>query len=75
MRLVLEKRGKVMVMVRYIYVLHSSGADWRTVFMETLHDMYFVPAVPDPDVYHRQENTHNGGDYYELLLVYVYDKL
>ena len=37
-----------MVMVRDFYRLNSSGADWSTMFVETLRNMDFVPTVADP---------------------------
>ena len=72
---VLEKTGKVMVMVRDLYWLKSSGAVWRTMFEETLRNTNFVPTVADPDVYRIQARKTNGEDYYELLLLYVDDVL
>ena len=37
--------------------------------------MDFVPTLADPDIYTRRARNPNGEDYYELLLVYVYDLL
>ena len=65
----------VMVMVRNLYGLKSSESAWRTIFVETLRDMYFVPKVTDPDVYRRRARKNNGEDDYELLFIYVYDFL
>jgi hypothetical protein len=70
-----EKRGKVMVVVRALYGLKSSGAAWRTMFAETLKEMGFEPTLADPDVYRRRARKQNGMEYYELLLVYVDDVL
>ena len=70
-----EKMGKVMVMVRALYGLKSSGAAWKTMFAETLREMYFVPTVADPDVYRRRAKKPNGEEYCKLLLVYVDDIL
>ena len=64
-----------MVLVRALYGLKSSGAAWRTMFAETLHEMGFVPTVADHDVYRRRARKANGEEYYELLLVYVDDVL
>ena len=49
----LEKTFKIMVMVRVLYGLNSSGSARRKIFAETLRDMDFVPTVADPDVYNR----------------------
>ena len=57
-----DKSGKVMVTVRALYGLNSSGAAWRKKFAEELCDMDFVPTVTDPDVYTRQARNPNGED-------------
>ena len=45
------------------------------MFAETLSKMGFVSTQADPDVYRRRARKPSGGDYYELLLVYVNDVL
>ena len=40
-----------------------------------LSGMDFVPKVAYPDVYPIQARKLNGEEYYELLLLYVYDVL
>ena len=65
--------GNVVVVIRDLYGLNSSGASWRKMFAETLIHMEFVPTVADPNVYHIQAMTPNGEDYYELMVVYVDD--
>ena len=57
-----EKTGKVMVMVRDLYGLKSSGVSWRTMFAETFRNVDFVPMVPDPDVCRRWVRKSNGED-------------
>ena len=37
--------------------------------------MDFVRTVDDPEIYTRRSRKPNGEDYYELLIVYVYDIL
>ena len=46
-----ERQGKVMVIVRALYGLKSSGASWRAMFAERLTEMGFIPTQADPDVY------------------------
>ncbi len=70
-----DKCGKVMVIVRALYGLKSSGAAWRTMLAQTVREMEFVPTVADPDVYRRRMKKPTGEDYYKLLLVYVDDIL
>ena len=36
-----DKTGKLMVMVRDLYGLKSSGEYWRIIFAEILRNMYF----------------------------------
>ena len=40
-----EKTGKVMVMVRYLYVLKSSGSAWRMMFSETFQYGFCADGV------------------------------
>jgi hypothetical protein len=65
-------KGKVLLFVRALYGLKSSGAAWRAMLAK---DMRFVPTEADPDVYIRQASKANGELYYEMLLVYVDDVL
>jgi hypothetical protein len=55
-----ENMGKVMVIVRALNGLKSSGAAWRTMFAATLHELGFVPTVADPDVYCHWAKKTNG---------------
>ena len=63
-----------MVMVRVLYKLNSSGADWRKI-ADTLRKMDFVTTVDDQDIYRRGSRKPNDEDYHELSLVYVDDVL
>ena len=67
----LEKTSKIMVMVRDLYDLKSSGEAWRSVFIDTLCNIDVVTMVADIDVYRRWARKPNGEDYYELMLIYV----
>ena len=55
-----EKTGKMVVMVRDLYGSKSRRKYWGTMFAETLHDIYFMQAVSDPEVYHRRARKPNG---------------
>ena len=70
-----ERTCKVMVVVRALYGVKSSGIYWRNVFMEIMCDMDFVTMVADPDVIHIGAKKPIFEEYYELLLVYVDDVL
>ena len=54
------KTGKLMVMVRDLYVLNSSEAYWRTMSAVIFRDMGFVPTVADSDIYCRRSRKPNG---------------
>ena len=43
--------GKVMVVVRALYGLKSSGASWRAMFAETLYGIGILTTQADPDVF------------------------
>ena len=69
-------KGKVLLIVRALYGLNSSGVAWRAMLAKVLREeMHFVPTEADPDVYIRQASKANGELYYEMLLVYVDDIL
>ncbi|GFH48949.1 hypothetical protein CTEN210_05425 [Chaetoceros tenuissimus] len=69
-------KGKVLLIVRALYGLKSSGAAWRAMLAKVLREeIHFVPTEADPDVYLRQASKANGELYYEMLLVYVDDIL
>ena len=70
-----EDKGKILVIVRALYGLKSSGASWRATLAQTLSDMGFKSSVADPDVWRRESKKEDGTEYYELLLVYVDDIL
>ena len=64
-----------MVIVRALYGIKSSGDSWRAMFAERLSEINFVPTQADPYVHRRRAQKANGEEYYELLLVYMYDVL
>ena len=68
-------KGCVLIIVRALYGLKTSGASWRAMFSQTLKDMGFESTKADPDVYIRPATKPCGFEYYEMLLVYVDDIL
>ena len=69
-------KGKVLLIVRVLYGLKSSGAAWRAMLAKVLREeMNFTPTEADPDVYIRKASKANRELYYEMLLVYVDDIL
>ena len=67
--------GKLFIIVRALYGLKSSGAAFRALLAETLHDLQYVPSYADPDVWMRPAVKQNGMKYWEYVLVYVDDVL
>ncbi len=65
-----EDRGKVLIVMRALYGLKSSGAAWRADLAATLRDMNFTSSQADPDVWIRSAATH-----YDMVFVYVDDIL
>jgi hypothetical protein len=68
-------RGKIMLVVRALYGLKSSGAAFRALLAETLHELGYRPTKADPDVWIRAATKPNGFKYYEYILCYVDDVL
>ena len=64
-----------MIIVRTLYGLKSSGAAFRALLAETLHDLGYKPSYADPDVWMRPAVKHNGFKYWEYVLCYVDDVL
>ena len=67
--------GKIMLVVRALYGLKSSGAAFRALLAETLYDLNYRPTKADPDVWLRPAVKPDGFEYYELVLCYVDDVL
>jgi hypothetical protein len=70
-----ELQGRLIVIVRALYGLKSSGAAWRSHLANTLHLMGFHSCLADPDVWLRAAIKPNGYKYYEYILAYVDDIL
>jgi hypothetical protein len=71
-----SKQGQVVKVVRALYGLKSSGASWRNMLQETIQtEMGFIPTQGDPDVYRQRTAKPDGFEYWELLLVYVENRI
>ena len=70
-----EHQGKVVVIVRALYGLKSSGARFREHMANTLRNLGFVSTKADPDVWIRSGCKPNGDKIYEYVLCYVDDIL
>ena len=58
-----DREGQVVVIVRALYGLKSSGAAWRNHFAEVLVEMGFISSLADPDVWYRPAVQPNGRKY------------
>ncbi len=65
--------GPIAIVHQALHGLKSSGAEWRSLFASTLHDIGCVSSLADPDVHPATKS--NGEHYYEYIFVYVNDIL
>lgn len=70
-----SERGKIMLVVRALYGLKSSGAAFRAFLADTLYDSGYRSSKADPDVWMRKSSKPDGFSYYEYVLCYVDDVL
>ena len=70
-----SEQGKIFIIRMALYGLKSSGAAFRSLLAETLHDLQYKPSLADPDVWMRPALAANGFEYYEYVLCYVDDVL
>ena len=70
-----DNKGKVVVIVRALYGLKSSGARFREHMAQTLRNLDFKSTKADPDVWIRSAVKPNGDKIYEYVLCYVDDIL
>jgi hypothetical protein len=61
--------GSVMVVVRALYGLKSSGASWRAMLAQSLTKMEYKSTRADPDMWIRPAFKPDGTEYYEMVLV------
>ena len=60
-----SEKGKVMLVVRAIYGLKSSGADWRQMLAQTLRNLGYVSSKADPDVWLKAKFKPDGTELLE----------
>jgi Reverse transcriptase (RNA-dependent DNA polymerase) len=65
--------GHIMIIIRALYGLKSSGAAFQSLLTNQLHDIRYTPTKGDPDVWIRPAVKSDGFEYYEMVLVYVFD--
>ncbi len=58
-----DREGHILIIVKAIYGLKSSGLRWHERFTDVLRSMGFFPSFPEPDIWMR-----NKGDHYEYIL-------
>jgi hypothetical protein len=66
-------KGKVVVIIRALYGLKSSGARWREHMAQTLRNAGFSSCKADPDIWLRPAIKADGSKIYEYVLCYVDD--
>ena len=65
-----DRKGHLLVIVRAIYGLRSSGARWHDRFFDVLKEMGWTPCKLEKDVWLKRV-----GDHYEYIATYVDDLL
>ena len=70
-----SEKGSILIVVKALYGLKSSGAAFRSLLAETLRDLGYIPSKADPDVWMRPAVKPDGFEYYEYVLCYVDDVL
>ena len=72
-----ERNGTPVVIVRALYGLKSSGAEWKKTFASYIkHTLGFTSCIgADDDVYMRLEKDELGNEFYSYILCYVDDVL
>ena len=72
-----SRAGLPVVIVRALYGLKSSGAEWKKSFTSYIkHTLGYEPCVgSDDNVYLKAMKDKDGNEYYSYLVVYVDDVL
>jgi hypothetical protein len=66
-------KGTVIIIVRSLYGLKSSGAQWREHMAQTLRNGGFTSCKADPDLWLKPMTKPDGSNIYEYVLCYVDD--
>ena len=72
-----DRAGCPVIIVRALYGLKSSGAEWKKNFADYIrHTLGFEPCIgADDNVYLKPEKDSDGNEYYSYMIVYVDDVL
>ena len=62
------EQAKLLLVVRAMHGLKWSGAAFRSLLSEQLHDLVYSPPIADPDVWMRPAVKPGGFMYYEYIL-------
>ena len=71
------RAGSQVIIIRALYGLKSSGAEWKKTFSDYIrYTLGYDPCVgADDNIYIRAEKTSDGQEYYSYIVVYVDDVL
>ena len=67
--------GSVLIIVRALYGLKSSGASWASMLADSLKSLGYKPTLADRNVWIKPGVKPDGFKYYQMILVYVDDIL
>lgn len=71
-----DQQGETVIIVRALYGLKTSGAEWKRHFADTLeHTLQFKASRADDNVWMKKCKKADGTEYYSYILVYVDDVL
>ena len=71
-----SNEGKVVIIVRALYGLKSSGQAWRSLLSDTITNVLgFRSCLADPDVWFKATTKEDGSKVYSYILVYTDDIL
>lgn len=70
-----SEAGSVMLIVRALYGLKSSGASWASMLNDSLKSLGYRPTEADRNVWLKPGVKPDGFKYYQMILVYVDDIL
>ncbi len=70
-----SNQGCVFIIHKALYGLKSARAAWRALLSELIAVMGFKGTKADPDVYIHAQVKPDGFEYYEMILIYVDDKI
>ena len=63
-----EREGHLLMIMKALYGLRTSGLRWHERFADALRDIGFAPSKAEDDIWMRRQ-----GDHYEYIAVYVDD--